>query len=1379
MNSFVQKKIKLMKANKQKMNVSLENSFPSFNKIQQKKEKSNNQNTRYIQYNNQIIHQNIKSNDIKEIDIKNIPSEILLKNKINRHKRNKLKNNNNIPIKTTLYSNDNISDYSLPKFHNNSYTQRTIETYEIPLGKNYYLNQKLCNQINERENNSMDITYYKPIIYINKNENNNSFCKKSENSDFFTQNNSFFMTGTNLEENINIPNINLNNTVNYNKDKLYKHKTSLTTINSINSIPRPQKFRKKIPPIPIRKMSESNNNSFYFDENDINNNIYTIINTNKIKNVYSNDKNRLESTNLKTKTINKEKNAYKKYSNKTYSIGYIKNIEKIGIQLSFSTNKLKNESIDLISPEILKNLKQYSSEKQEHEVIYSDLDANNVNEFNNNEKLKNVDVFNLKEEYDSMRKKYYNKLSHYLLKNKKRRGSQKNGRKDKYNIIDIKEKIKEEKKNRSLSNLFKYKKREIIKDSSSATKIKKQNDIGGKIDLKIQSIKNKRHSIKKGTKRRIILSNLIKQCKISKYPEDKGEIIINAAKTIQKWWRDFISKIFIILNIIKIQSLYRSYIIRKNLLKMKDNLSSSQKKQNLIYRKIISKSQTINNSKNIDNSSQIKSRNVKKKHMMSIISNNSFKIVSNEELNSSVQSKDKNEINDMIIIDKKNMKLCFYTKEYFNNNGEEKIRFIQRYIKNYLNKRINDFKNKKIIKLPLIPLSYSEKIRYKNITSNPSLKAKPIISICSTTENNIYIKKKNPVAYSITQINSESLFSKNVKRESLKSEDLSKEKMIEEIKTFRKEFPKKEVIYQIPILNKICYINKVYKKYNDRLNEKINIIQNKYKNWIKKRKQETQKIFKKQKLLDSYTSKEIKNNIIIIDNDKITLIQKILRNNIKKRKEEKNKPKKNNITEDIEDINIYENGDKILNHLIKMYYIKYAFDKLLKNLKLSKQKYFLKMLKQRIYKIINQYVFQKLKLNDKKLLNKKKTINKNNNENNNSIDNMLENDDEEEYIFFFNTIKRHIKINEIDNNINSDNEIVKLLKENIPDYFVNYHKIKYIPYIKKRNEKNLINQQIYLFDDDNLAEYLYKCLKVEKNSLLITPEIIKKRLILEPLKNQNIFTITRYIDNLYNDYIQNHVCKDCYCKNNEVCLSGCKCHNMNNLKFSSHISKNDNENNKIDENLNINLTINEESSYRYSKKTINKDIQAFSDRSSLNSNINNIKRCYTFSRINNTEQNNTDNNENEEENSVHTEYNKNQNHKKINNFIRNFALRKKLRNSNLENINKKNEKIQTLTLTINLNNNLIEKNPEKRNSFIDDEKSNVYEEDIKVDNSIKKINNSLLKKKMKTIEPIPNHIRDLLKKTKSFRYNQNKSRKKNKETIKLRDSLVNFDYEYY
>ena len=115
----------------------------------------------------------------------------------------------------------------------------------------------------------MDITYYKPIIYINKNESTNSFCKKSENSDFFSHNNSFFMN--NNDDNINL-NINLNNTINYNKEKYSKQKNSLTTI---KSIPKPKKFRKNIPPIPIKKFNES---SFYFDENETN------VNTNnKIK----------------------------------------------------------------------------------------------------------------------------------------------------------------------------------------------------------------------------------------------------------------------------------------------------------------------------------------------------------------------------------------------------------------------------------------------------------------------------------------------------------------------------------------------------------------------------------------------------------------------------------------------------------------------------------------------------------------------------------------------------------------------------------------------------------------------------------------------------------------------------------------------------------------------------------------------------------------------------------------------------------------------------------------------------------------------------------------------------------------------------------------
>ena len=1382
--------IKQTKSKKPKINIAFENYISSFNQIQRNQTPSNIQNTRYLHQNTPIIYHtntnissNLNSKDIKEIDIKNIPNEILFKNKKNRHQRNKIKNN--IPIKTTSsYSYENISDNSMPKYQNNSFTQRTIETYEIPLGKNYCLNNKYFNRIKDRENNSMDITYYKPIIYINKNENNNSFCKKSENSEFFTQNNSFFMNGINLEENFNPTNINLNNTINYNKEKYYKHKNSLSTI---NSIPKPQKFRKKIPPIPIRKINESNNISFYFDENEINNNINintnTIPNSHKMKSGLSTDKNKLDSTNLNTFTKKKQKNKNKKYSNKTYSIGYIKNIEKIGIQLSFSSNKLRNESIDLISPEVLKNLKQYSSEKPNKEIIYSDLDENKIKEFKHNEKIKNVKIFNIQEDYEKNRKKKYNKLSCYLLRNKKRKISYKNTKKDKYDIIDIKEKIKEEKRNRSLSNLFKYKKKEIIKDSPSATNIKKRDDIGGKIDLKVQSIKAKRYCIKKGIKRRIILNDLIKQCKITKSPIDKGEIIINAAKTIQKWWRDLISKIYIILHVIKIQSVFRSFLMRKKILQRKNNkyLTSSQKKYNFIYKKIINKTQAINNS--INNSNNQRSRNMKNNKISNIISNNSFKIVSNEELNSSIISNAKEAINNLVLIDKRNLKLCLFTKKYYQNPDEKKIRFLQRYFKNYLN-NINYFKYQKIMKYPLIPLSLIEKIRYKNINSNTPLNINPINKICLFTKNNIFFKKKKPIVFSVTKMNYESIATKNnIKKEIILEVD-NKNPKYEIIQNFENQFEILENIYKIPNLKNLCYIDKVFINDSEQNNEKIKIIQNKFRQMVNKRKKEIQKVYKNPITLNTYISKEFKDNFI--NSDKIYLIQKIVRKFIEKVKEEKSKQNLDKVDNINKNIQYYENIEEFINNIIKKHFINYFFDNIRNNFKISKEKYFIKMLTQRIKKIINQFVYGKLKSDDINKIKQKKIINKIENQNSNEINNnniILLNDESntENKIFFFNTIKRQIKINEIDNKLDDNNEIVKLLKESIPDYFDNYPKMKYIPYIKKKNEKNLVNQQIFLFDDDSLANYIYKCYQIEKNISTITPDIIKKRLILEPMKNQNIFTITRYMDNLYNDYMKNKVCKNCYCKNSELCLSGCKCHNFNNLKLQSHLKNLKNKDNNIDysdENLNINLTINEESSHRNSKTLINTKKQEFNDINSINTNLTDIKKSNTFTK----DQINI-NNENDELNSINTDYNnKNQNHKRINNFIRNFALRKKLRNStknNLSNINHQNEEIETINFNFNLNNNFNDKSSEKIDLSFEDDQSNVYEDDIKIENSIKKINKSLLKKKMKTIAPIPNHIRNIMRMATNFRNKQNKERRKKKEVIKLRDSFVNFDYEYY
>ena len=301
-----------------------------------------------------------------------------------------------------------------------------------------------------------------------------------------------------------------------------------------------------------------------------------------------------------------------------------------------------------------------------------------------------TEFINIEKDYETFRKKYNNKLSFYLLKNKKKRISKKKGKKDKFKIIDIKTKIKEEKRNRSLSNLFKFKKREIIKDSPSATNIKKQDDIGGKIDLKFQNIKNQRYLKKKGIKRRILLSNLIKQCKISQNPKEQGEIIINAAKTIQKWWRDLIYKIIIIINTIKIQSKFRSFITRKKLYQNNNvNLNSFKKEGNIIYKKTINKSQTLNNKLNLK---ERKSRN--NNNLQNIISNNSFKIVSNEDLYQSIKKEE--DSNSILIMNKNNLSLCFYTKDYYKNIGEKYIIFIQRYFKNYL-KRINKLKNDNII----------------------------------------------------------------------------------------------------------------------------------------------------------------------------------------------------------------------------------------------------------------------------------------------------------------------------------------------------------------------------------------------------------------------------------------------------------------------------------------------------------------------------------------------------------------------------------------------------------------------------------------------------------------------------------------------------------
>ena len=155
---------------------------------------------------------------------------------------------------------------------------------------------------------------------------------------------------------------------------------------------------------------------------------------------------------------------------------------------------------------------------------------------------------------------------------------------------------------------------------------------------------------------------------------------------------------------------------------------------------------------------------------------------------------------------------------------------------------------------------------------------------------------------------------------------------------------------------------------------------------------------------------------------------------------------------------------------------------------------FIKILSQRINKSINQYVFY---------------IIYNNKENNiNDINNK---------IFFFEAIERHLKVN-LNMDENNINEIAILLRTNIPKYFMEKYNRNYLPFINSFQEKNLLNTQLFLYNNEKLINYILFFLSKEKGEKIDEEKnirfrnYIKKDLNLRKLKNRNIFGIMRYIN---------------------------------------------------------------------------------------------------------------------------------------------------------------------------------------------------------------------------------------------------------------------------
>lgn len=286
----------------------------------------------------------------------------------------------------------------------------------------------------------------------------------------------------------------------------------------------------------------------------------------------------------------------------------------------------------------------------------------------------------------------------------------------------------------------------------------------------------------------------------------------------------------------------------------------------------------------------------------------------------------------------------------------------------------------------------------------------------------------------------------------------------------KKEENKKESIKQIII------IQKWWKKMYCKTIKKINLIQFEWRKYMKNKTLNNYYYFSFKKLISS--KKDNNNNISANFNSN-------LKKSFKK-----------------------EESDAIYDKLRKKF-IFYIAQKLSKFfiLLLNKLNLFnlIQMLSQRIMKNINQYVFYLIYNNNK--------INDNKINNNNKI-------------FFFDSIRSQIKVN-LDIDENNINEISFLLKTNIPKLFLDDFNKKYIPYINSIQEKNLINTQLFLYNNEKLINYIIYFLEKRKGEKINDKikanykKYIKNDLNLHKLKNRNIFGITKYINNLCHNFALN------------------------------------------------------------------------------------------------------------------------------------------------------------------------------------------------------------------------------------------------------------------
>ena len=1053
----------------------------------------------------------------------------------------------------TLFSKVDSNEYNIKENTQNLEKENFVDNIFTKIPTN-------ISRIKKTNNDSIEQSSEFSLLNNNSyNENSNNYCPINfQNKKYLYNNNNIIYNNTFYNENLKNLSINIprNNNGNYNyiyNDKEYTIKDSKRTKNNNNKEDISKRIYYKTP---IIRNKIKNNKKDY----------------RKISDDFYTDKNKKNIVNDLLSTRNKKKEDY--YSNDTTNANTINNNYYTNT-INMSNNKKSinnnNEFQKIISPKTNKYkdyLTVYNLQKQIEYIA-------NIN-YNNYSTIKISNNNNNNTNYDKKIFKY-KKLSSYILKNKNNDDNKKSNN-HKYNTKSFdnylfKQKIKKVKRKKRPKRRNKTFDDNIVLDKPSATPIKKEDDKGGKVDLYNDNIYNTLNTAKL-TKKKIDCSEDFNH----EININIKNIKINLKKIIliQNWWRNILQK-----KIIKFNQKFNDYKM-----KQKNKLINSNKDGKIkIFTKkryldknkyksaIYNFNKEINDSDINDLDENILRKNISKKCYISKADyrNQNSKIISLQKNIKNYLRKNKNKfifhniIKQIYYIDKLRLKNINNNKKSF-----DITKLNESYVNDiYLGKNENKYKMDNFI----YHRQSSKILSDNNINNTEMINNIPLINRCYISKiYSIKKKEKKNNDLKITNEAKDEYIKIPIKKPPYEINNIISKEIIPVLKN-KKPLTIQKIENQIlnkvnnNIINiklpkiKICHISKINcLKYKNELIKYPFIEKNEYITKLKKDNSKIKSIIFLQKYISKYLNLKKNNKKMFLYNLNKPIsfncyISKINKSNLlndikkiqkiqKKFREYQNNIDNNNLinTKKYNSINYMENNYKIKNNMLELkkscssndntsQRSKKSDENKLTNLDgqnttrsiLKKTNNILdltQMIIQKISKNINQYVFYKIK-------NEKKDKN-----------------------IFFSIIKRLINIyNNLLKNKFSNNNIIKFIKDNLSKNIYDLNKYNYLSFIPKKEEYNLISTQLFLYNDKELVNFICACLKIE-HELLINNNInnlIQYRLIKEPLKDHNIFTIMRYMDMLYDNIFNKNICLSCFCKTREKCGINCKCHHSSNL----------------------------------------------------------------------------------------------------------------------------------------------------------------------------------------------------------------------------------------